>query len=283
MNLNVISPVRRPVTPLHPMDPSLTPSEARVLPDPNGYVGQDALLAGARFLLATGVLRAEPHEHKRWWGSQRELCLTVQGASPATPHLLALRDALVGATEKRSCLAPAEIAYHLQRTFGVGYSGYLTAVRSDLQGRGLLHQTERRRLGITRRRWERTSLGESAFAALEGRLAEARTIPELLGHDPARAAAVAAGLGGLLLAFDELRPHYPELAEALRRHGDGSADTAWVSAVDSGGTALGMATDFGLVDSLSGALDALDALGGAFDAGFDGGGADGGGGDGGGD
>lgn len=270
------------------MDPALTSAEARVLPAPNGHVGPDALLAAARYLLATGALRAEPQEQKRWWGTERRLCLDVpDGRAPGAPHLQALLDALAAAVAKQPCLTPTGIVHHLQRTFGVGYGGFLTAVRTDLEARGFLHRTERRTLGIPRRRWERTEPGEAALAALEGRMADARAIPELLRHDPARAAAVAVGLGGLLLAFDELRPHYPELAEAIRRHGDGSADTAWVSAVDSAGTALSAATDFGLVDGLAdglaGALEALDALGSSFDAGFDGGGADGGGGDGGGD
>jgi hypothetical protein len=267
------------------MGPALTPAEARVLPDPDGHVGPDALLAAARLLLATGALRAEPRDEKRWWGTDRRLCLSVpDGRTPRAPHLLALRDALAEAAQKGPCLAPTEILHHLQKAFGVGYGGFLDAVRADLEERGLVHRTEHRTLGIRRRRWERTGPGESALAALEGRLAEARTIPELLGHDPARAAAVAVGLGGLLLAFDELRPHYPELAEALRRHGEDRADTTWLSTLDAGGTALGVASETGLIDGLtdtltdglSGALDALDALGSAFDVGFDGGSADGG-------
>lgn len=273
------------------MDRALTPSEARVLADPKGHVGPNALLAGARFLLATGAIRAESRTDTRWWGSQSQLCLTVADVAPRTPHLRALQDALGQATQKRPCVAPGEIALHLQKTFGVGHGRFLGVVRADLQDRGLLHESEHRALGIPWRRWERTDLGESAFAALEGRLADARTIPELLGRDPAQAAAVAAGLGGLLLAFDELRPHYPELAEALRRHGRDQDDPAWVSAADSAGMAVDVASEFGLagglVDALDvlGALDVLSALDGvfdgAFDAGSDGGSSDGG--DGGGD
>ena len=263
------------------MSHPLTPSEARVLTDPKGHVGPAALLAGARFLLATGALRAESHTHTRWWRSQSQLCLTVPDTAPSAPHLRALQDALGQATQKRPCLAPGEIALHLQKTFGVGYGRFLSVVRADLQDRGLLHESERRTLGVPWRQWERTGLGESAFAVLEGRLADARTIPELLGRDPAQAAAVAAGLGGLLLAFDELRPHYPELAEALRRHDRDSDDPAWMSAADGAGTAVNMAVEFGLADGLPDALDVLGALDGvfdgAFDAGSDGGSADGGG------
>lgn len=244
-------------------------------------------------LLATGAVRAEAREEKKWWGTDRRLCLSVpdrdapSGRLPDAPHLLALRDALAAAAQKGPCLAPAEVVQHLQKTFGVGYGGFLNAVRADLETRGFLHRVERRTLGFTRRPWERTDTGETALAALEGRLAEARTIPELLGRDPARAAAVAVGLGGLLLAFDELRPHYPELAEALRRHGEGRDDTPWVSAMDGTSTALNMTSEFGLADGLAdglaGAIEGLSALGSAFDASFDGGSSDGGGGDSGGD
>ena len=45
----------------------------------------------------------------------------------------------------------------------------------------------------------------------------AREIPSYLDRSPAQAAAVAATLGGLIFIMSELRPHFTDIAHAMRR------------------------------------------------------------------
>ncbi len=267
------------------MDPSfqaLTPSEAQVLLDPGSVSARSVLRTSLMHLAAAGHLHARVQEKRSRFGSGVETRL-VRGASPAAApaQLAVVLDALFPPGKPNAGLAPAEATHRLQRAFGYDYSRYLARhIRPLLVSRGLLEVESYRWLGIfTRSRHRHTAAGARIRERIAADLRATDDIPRLLERDPARAAASAAKLGGLVLVAEGLRPHLGALAAAARRElpdtpgaipllaGEEEDDrrTAWLDAAE-----LASSLDWGAL------MEAIDGVGEAFDGG-DGGGGDGGG------
>lgn len=262
-----------------PLVDTLTPTEAEVLRDPGSASGKSALRTALLHLAATGYLRAESRPGRSWSGTKGTV---RRGASTGVlpDHLAAVMDALFPPGKPDVPLAPTEIMRRLQGKFGYDYGGYLTRhVRPLLVSRGLVEEEEYRWLGlITRRRYRHTAAGAEVRGEIEAVLGRAAEVAALLPHNPARAAGLAASLGGIVLIADGLRPHIHALATAARSSvssemvpslelEEEERDTAWLEAAD-----LLTAVDW------AAALDVVDSFGDATDGGADGGdGGDGGG------
>ena len=70
---------------------------------------------------------------------------------------------------------------------------------------------------FSRTRYHRTRSGDALKPQIDTLFTRAREIPSYLDEDPAQAAAVAATLGGLIFLMPELRPHFTDIAHAMRR------------------------------------------------------------------
>ena len=265
---------------MRPAPEDLSPTEALVLLEPNTAPGQDAVRASLLHLAAAGYLRAEVRTKRSWLGTGGETRLARGPATGHPPdHLAVVLDALFPPAKSEASIGSTEMTYRLQHAFGYDYARYLARhVRPLLVSKALLAGEEYRWMGIVpRRRFRHTDDGVRLREHVATRLSGAAEIPELLRRDPGRAAASAAGLGGLVLIAEGLRPHLGELASAARSEPDLSlvatlgADeeerrAGWLEWAD-----LLAELDWGSI------LDAIDGVGDAFDAGGDAGSADGGG------
>jgi hypothetical protein len=258
---------------------TLTPAEALVLLDPNADQGVQAAKVTFLGLLAEGVLRLE-QARSRVFGAYTQVRLARQPAT-SPPHV----EAVLAAVRDSKAATINDIAKRLAKATQRFASFVPALVRPRLVQRGLLeerrHQEQRRTLLLFRRTvtvstFHPTEAGRREQARLRTLLDEAPAIREALDHNPARAAAMAASLGVLLVLVPSLLPVLGQLANAMglpQTSGPGESGGSpddWSSSLDSSATAFG--------DSLDGALS--DA---ASDSGSDSDGGDGGGGDGGGE
>lgn len=141
---------------------------------------------------------------------------------------------------------------------------------------------------FSRTRYHRTRSGDALKQQIDMLFTRAREIPSYLDRSPAQAAAVAATLGGLIFIMPELRPHFTDIAQAMRRP-SGSEATMYTGDTSSGSAPRPneppvkdtMVLDFAGFDA--GAFDAFDAGVTALDASFDAAASSSGGADGGGD
>lgn len=279
---------------------ALTPAEALILLDPVEAPGIDAVKVTVLSLLAQGYLRGGTKAASSMLGRGRQVPTVSPGRpypAPVPAHVEELLDVVRTARDP----AMPKVAESFVKTFGQKCTLFRTAyVQPLLVSKGLLErreQTEKKRvLGLFSRTvtrvWHvRTAAGEAECARIRRSIADARGIPQFLSSDPARAAAMAAALGGLIFLVAELAPYYQQLSMEMARANAGTMNQN--SSDSSGGSDSGSGSptleppDFtmawtvdqtftSLSDSLDAAMDAADSSGG--DSGGDGGGGDGGGG-----
>jgi hypothetical protein len=260
---------------------------------------REALKIAVSWMVALRILRLGEREEPRWWGTKhfREVCVTPQSL-PETPAFIGAI-VTVARDGVPKLLELGEFVRRLGGRFSTDYHEFLDEfIYPALIARGLIEQRHELVLWlfpITRRR--HTAAGFAEKGRIEAALGQARDIPGLLKSDPARAAALAVGLGSLVLLVEEHRPHYKELQAALAPPDTGGGEIFYYSTGDErpaarhegqhtehgehaglspGSSALDLNFNLGSID-----MDALGDLGadfGALDAGFDAGGGDGGGG-----
>lgn len=260
---------------------TLSPGEVAVLLDPNGAKARDALKITVLSLVAQGALRIEQRISKGMFN--REKRQTVLNLAPSAP---APSSGPAGAVlEALAPIAPdgepmPGVVSRLQKRFGQDLSRFVTeCVRPALVARGLLEARREKTLWIIPvTRYRPTPAGEAEQSRLQGLMRQAREIPDLLGRNPAQAAALFAALGASVLLIEELRPYLPQLAELMKSLSLEGALADMDFDFSSSGDATG-AFDMGGLDVS--ALDSLDQSLADFDASFDAG--DSGGGDTGGD
>jgi hypothetical protein len=289
----------------------LNPAESLVLLKPNRTPAREAVKVTLLSLLAQGLLRIEEKTEKRLFWSKTVACVLPTGRFVPLP-----RHAASLMTVVRQAQPEGGVMRHLvalaRKTYGPQLEGFKTLfIMPALVDRGLI---EEGRVLLLIRKWHLTPSGAAEQSRIAHDIARARTIPALLGSNPAEAAAIALAVGGTILLVEELRPHYRQLSEAMRAQGaaggDSDSGSSWSSDCssphsdnprnhDSGSTAdhvnvldAGMGNfdlggfDLGAFDAE--AFSALDTGMATFDSSFDastggdGGGGDGGGGDGGG-
>lgn len=104
--------------------------------------------------------------------------------------------------------------------YGSNLEGFKSRlIMPALVSRGFVEQG---RVLLLFRNWRLTPAGTAEQSRINGDIARARTIPELLSSDPAEAAAIALGIGATVLLVGQLRPHYRQLSEAMRTHAPSS-------------------------------------------------------------
>ncbi len=253
---------------------TLNPAEAKYLLTPN-MSGMIVIKVMLLMLIAKGILRIEETE-VRWLLRNKKVAHLRIAAEPsdAPPGILALLKTVREAQTRDGTVA--EIAKRAQKDFApMGAAFVKQYIAPSLIGLGLLR--EKKFLFV--RLYQRTPAGDIEAKRIEGEIARAKEIPALLKSDPAKAAALAASLGGTLLLVDELNAHYKPLADAMR---DSGVATDGATYGNFGGDSSSGGFDFGGFDAGSfdaGSLGALDSGMSSFDSGF----SDGGGGDSGGD
>jgi len=256
---------------------TLSPAEARVLLDPNANQGMQAAKVTFLGLLAEGVLRLEEAQSKVF-GRYTQVRVARQPASEP-PHVAAV----LTAVRYSKAATINDIASKLSKATQRFASFVPELVRPRLVQRGLLeeqrHQETRRTLVVFRRTvtvstFHPTAAGTREQARLRTLLDEAPAICAELDRDPARAAAMAASLGVLLVLVPALLPVLGQLAAAM-----GPPATP-ISMGDSGNTGEPITfswdsatTSFG--DSLDGALSNTESGGGSDSGDSDSGGSGG--------
>ena len=196
---------------------TLSPAEALVLLDPAADQGVQAAKVTFLGLLAEGVLRAE--QVKGRIASETRLSIARQPAE-TPPHVGAVLDAV-----RRSKTGSVyQVTRILARDTARFASFVPTLVRPRLVQRGLLAerrpQEERKLLFVFRRTvtvttFNPTEAGAREQARLRALLDEAPAIRDALDHEPARAAAMAAALGALIVLVPALLPLLGQIAHAM--------------------------------------------------------------------
>jgi hypothetical protein len=293
----------------------LSPAESLVLLKPNHTPAREAVKVTLLSLLAQGLLRIEEKTEKRFFGARTVACVRPTGRNARLPpHAASLMD-VVRETQTDGGVMRQLVA-RARQAYGAQLEGFKNRfIMPALVGRGLI---EEGRVLLLFRKFNLTPSGVAEQSRIEHDMARARTIPALLGTNPAEAAAIALAVGGTILLVEELQPHYRQLSEAMRAQGaaggdsdaGGSSSDYWsfddshqnsenrqtddpVSPADrmnfhDAGTGNRDLGSFDLGAFNAEAFSALDAGMATFDSSFDasaggeGGGGDGGGGDGGG-
>jgi hypothetical protein len=255
----------------------LTPAEAKFLLAPNRTSGFDTIKVTLLWLLAGGYLRIEETESFGILRNKKVAHLRLTEMRPPSEPLYVPALIRVVREAQEDGGTVKAVVRHAQKTFGGGGVHFnANFIIPMLVARGLIEQ--RKFLFI--RSQAHTPAGHVELERIKSGLDQARQIPSLLKSEPARAAAMAASLGTLVLLAPTLMPHFKPLSDAMRLHsgGDGSFVGLDTSSSHHGGFDFG-GFDFGSLDL--GSLGSFDAGMASFDAGFSDGG--GGGGDGGGD
>lgn len=281
--------------------PPLTAAEALVLRDPNKAQGREALKLTLMELLARRAVHLRQEERKGFLGRvQRtgyvQLAPDARERAPRRAHVQAVLDA-VAAAGSAGGATMAQLVAQARKVFGADLSGYQARyVRPALVELGLLEERKEKSLLVfSVTRYRHTPAGEAALRRVEDQVAQARSLPAYLDSDPARAAALALGLGSTILLLDEMKPHYARLSQAIRERA-GAGDSGYVpvstfddsserpldlDSFDGGGFSEGgFDFDLGAFDALDSSLDAFDSsFDSSVDSGGDGGGDGGGGGE----
>lgn len=264
-----------------PVD-DLSPAEAHAMLDPERVDAVQAVKASVLGLTLRGVLRIDSETRSGLLGAGTERWLRP-GAPPARPLPPHERVLLELVAADGGCTM-ADLGRRAAKAFGGSYAGFLGRhLFPDLVARGLLKAETRRVLLLFRSSVHvPTAAGLAVQARLRELAARAAEIPPVLERDPARAAALAASLGPLVLLLPALLPHLGPLMGALQAAERSGLLVEGQVEFDLGGF------DLGSVDAIADAAGDLDSgLDGSADgdgssSGGDSGGDSGGGGDGGG-
>ncbi|HEX6293455.1 MAG TPA: hypothetical protein VFZ66_30015 [Herpetosiphonaceae bacterium] len=267
------------MTILPPDGALLTAAEALVLQNPDRSQGRAALKLTLIELLARKLVTLRSEEKKGMLGRVHKtdylhLSQEAHERAPQGTHVRSVLEVLAAAGANGSGATMAQVVRHAQKAFGSDLAKFQSAqIIPTLISRGLIESYTAKRLGIfSTTRYRPTAVGASIQQQLAGSMAQARTLPTLIDHDPASAAALVAGLGSMVLLVDELKPHYARISQALR---PAAADGADFELADPGNfdASLGDSFDFDLsaFDALDSSLDAFDSSFDAADSGSDGG------------
>jgi uncharacterized membrane protein YgcG len=251
--------------------PDLSPAEATVLLDLSRATGPEALKRTMLELVWLKCAAIEKAPRSGVLGKLGGHTVTVSpGAHPERAATLAAHEQEVFRIVERVCAngpkSLEDLNKEFRNSFGNDVSGYRNRiVLPSLTERGLVAEKRRGLMGwLGGPRYQTTEQGDQAIAALNARLNEARGVPALIAQDPARSAALLAGLGMLIFLVPELLPQYRSLIAM------GEGDTDLDFDFDD--------PDIPDMDTMS----AMDDMGSSFDTGFSGsdaGGSDSGGGD----
>ena len=276
----------------------LTPGEALVLLEPNKRQGRETIKVSLMWLLAKRCLTARLEDKPGFMGRFFTKTTRLHPSDRLPADLSSEMNDLMQLVRRTGYMDDFVKAAHIQ--YGNDLAGFRIRhlVPSLLKRRLIEARTEPFLMVFSRTRYYRTRSGDALRQQIEALFTHAREIPGYLDNSPAQAAAVAATLGSLIFLVPELRPHFTEIAQTMRRPVGADAsmsvgDTSSGSAPRHNEPALlenTMALDFTCFDA--GAFAAFDAGMTALDVGFDaaassggdgGCGGDGGGGGGGGD
>ena len=259
-------------------DVELSAPETQVLLSLPRYDAVKALKTGFIGLIAQGALRLETEDRPGFIRTRHIPHLRIAAKMPENLSPIAASLVQVVRSAAPDGLMKNIVAQS-RRAFGPKLLGFVQGqVLPSLIGRGLVERRDKKLLGfIPTRAFARTAAGEVEKIRLENVIRDAATIPQYLGSDPAKVAALVLAAGSALVLVEELRPFYNQLSRALGpRDGSGGALSDGGSFGD-GGTGFA-SFDFGSVDFSSfdsGAFDSFDS--GFSDAGGDSGGGDSGG------
>jgi hypothetical protein len=195
---------------------ALTPGEAMVLLDPNGATGREAAKVSIMALLAERKLVIDKISEKKTFGGQRIVEKMRAVASPAgqPAHVASLLSLIRGVQPA----AVPDVVKAARKEYGADLGGFAKKfVGPSLVARGLLKETvEPFLLFFKRKRLAHTPAGAMEKSRLEALMAQARDIPRFLDSDPAKAAAIAVALGGLVLLAPELRSYLGQIGDAMK-------------------------------------------------------------------
>jgi len=262
----------------------LSAPEAYLLINLPHWQANRALKLGFMGLVAQGILRLETEDRQGFFRTRHipHLRVAPDLPSPLPPVAASLVKVVRGAEPDGLLTA---VLSECQGEYGKTLPRFIrNCVGPALVARGLAVPMRKRALGIfPYDSFALTPAGEEEKSRLQDLMREALTVPNLLESDPAKAASLIAALGSAFLLLDELKPHYPELENAMRQYDSGgSSSDGGYSFPDSQTSGIGdgnLCFDFGHLDFSCFDAGAFDS----FDAGFSdaGGGGDGSGGDGG--
>lgn len=272
---------------------ALSAAEALVLQNPDLNQGRAAFKLTLMELLARKLITLRHEEKRLSFGRTRKtdfLQISPNAQAQVAGHA-AFQAALAAVAQARTKDADATIPQVVQqarKSFGADLGKFQSEqIIPALTNRGLIEQYTKKRLGLfTTTRYRPTAAGEALRQEITGHLNQARTLPALVDHDPASAAALIATLGSAVLLLDELKPHYGRISRSLSTSQDGDSgdfgsfdsDDSSFSGLDSIGDSFDF--DFSAFDALDSTLDTFDSSFDAADSSSDGGGdSDGGGGD----
>lgn len=272
----------------------LTPGEALVLLAPNANQGREAIKVSLMWLLAKKLLTVTPESKPGFFGrfsTTSRLHPSNRPPAGLSRELVELLHVARDAGTMDKFVKAARIRY------GADLSGFqkIHLVPSLLKQRLIERRTESFLRVFSRTRYYTTHTGEVLQQRIERMFARARTIPAFLHSNPGEAAALAATLGGLIFLVPELKPHFNDIARAMRKPDYATADGGSYSGDSSSPSSSkpdeprlddALTLDFAGFDSAT--FDAFDTSMIALDSSFDaaasdcgGGGGDGGGGGGG--
>lgn len=269
---------------------ALSAAEALVLQDPDRNQGRAAFKLVLMELLARKLITLRHEEQRGKLFTRKTDYLQISSDAEAqVADRPAFQAALATVAQSRVKGADATIPQVVQQArkrFGADLGKFQSQqIIPALTSSGLIEQYTKKRLGLfTTTRYRPTAAGEALRQEIAGHLQQARTLPTLVDHDPASAAALIATLGSAVLLVDELKPHYGRISRTLGSGQDGDfgsaidSDDSDFNAFDSIGDSFDF--DFSAFDTLDSTLDAFDSGFDSADSGSDGGdGGDGGGGE----
>ncbi|HEY0602096.1 MAG TPA: GPP34 family phosphoprotein, partial [Herpetosiphonaceae bacterium] len=236
-------------------------------------------------LLARQLITLRHEEKRLSFGRTRktdylQLSPDAQTQVAGSPAFQAALGVVAQARAKEADATIPLVVQQARKSFGTDLGKFQSEqIIPALIRRGLIEQYTKKRLGLfNTTRYRPTAAGEALRQEITGHLNQARTLPTLVDHDPATAAALIATLGATVLLVDELKPHYGRISQALNVSQGG--DSVFAGPFDHDDSDFdGFDFDFSAFDTLDSTLDSFDSSFDSADFGGDSGdGGDGGGG-----
>ena len=270
----------------------LTPGEALLLLEPNKRQGREAINVSLTWLLAKKFLTTSLEDKPGYLGRFFAKTSRLRPTDRLPPDLPGEMDDLMQLVRRTGYID--DLVKAARARYGNDFNGFQTRhLIPSLLRRGLIEvRTNQFLMVFSRTRYQRTPSGDALRNHIDALVARAREIPNHLDKSPTQAAAIVATLGGLIFLVPELKPHFAEIADTMRRSRGAetpvypvdtySATTPGQNEPSAEGTLTldFPSLDLGTFDAFNGGMVPLDA---SFDAAAtSGGGADGGGADGGG-
>ncbi len=206
---------------------NLTAAEILVLLNPNKTQGREAFKLSLMELLARGVIDLRKEEIKGFWGRTQtidhiRITPGALGQSSVKPHLHLILGLL-----SRDPSGPGLTMKNLIQAAGVKFGNDFGGFQKDrllpeLVEQGLLEARQEKALWVFPvTRYRLTQKGEAIKQQLEDQIERARSIPDMIGTNPAQTAALILGLGSAILLVDEAKSHYAQLSRIMREQQSG--------------------------------------------------------------